>query len=86
MVDAHTARRLRLERAGGLLGYLGRGGEQRSDVGVEADVGKGGDHDLLSAVVPVLTILATRIRADALYDIDARIDELIARTRDLELG
>ena len=41
----------------GLLGDLLRRGEQRPHVDVEAQVGEGGDHDLLAAVVAVLAHL-----------------------------
>ena len=40
-----------------LLGDLLRGGEQRADVDVEAEVGEGRDDDLLPAVVAVLAHL-----------------------------
>src|SRR5690606_33353696 len=41
----------------GLLGGLGGRGEERADVDVEADVGKGGSDDLHAAVVSVLAEL-----------------------------
>ena len=44
-------------RVDGLLGDLLGRGEQRPDVDVEAEVGEGGDDDLLAPVVPVLAHL-----------------------------
>ena len=37
--------------------HLGRRGEQRADIDVEAEIGEGGGDHLLAAVVPVLAHL-----------------------------